>query len=104
MILNKEVTGSTRPRLIFRTGVRINDAALGARRSAGGAFSELIPGRFGTLLRPTIFGQERALLAGFIHPQLRGVAGVAAAAGLRDLPRSGLLPRDPSAGSQAGAT
>ena len=101
MILNNEVAGSTRPRLIFRTGVRVNDAALGARRSAGGAFSELIPGRFGTLLRPTVFGQERALLAGFIHPQLRGVAAVA---GLRDLPRSGLVPRDASAGSQTGAT
>ena len=86
MILNKEVAGSTRPGLIFRTGVRVNDAALGARRSAGGAFSKLIPGRFGTLLRPTIFGQ-----------------GMQPANSAR-LPRSGLLPGDASTGSQAGAT
>ena len=101
MIRNKNESGSTKSLLIVLIGILVIGAALQSRSIAGGALSELIPERFGTLLRPTIFAQELTQLTGFAHQWLRDFARVKV---FRFLTRSYVVLRDASTVSQGDAT
>ncbi len=101
MIRNKNEVGSAKSLLIFLIGILVLGAALRSRSSAGGALTEFIPERFGTLLRPTIFVQELTQLAGFAYQWLRDFSRVT---GFRSLTRSYVVLRDASTSSQGDAT
>ncbi|WP_431107047.1 hypothetical protein [Variovorax paradoxus] len=76
MIRNKNEMVSAQALLILLIGLVLIGAARRSCNTAGGALSESISQRFGTLLYPTIPAQELTQLASPIHQWLRDFASI----------------------------